>query len=104
MVENSESNDRLMAAYEAGRRVGMGVSAVALGCVTFLSLLGVEKALLTIVLGILACKGSPPAPFARKLGLVSIALGVVFLVTAAVLLVTFHQEFAEFVKLLQTLS
>jgi hypothetical protein len=36
-------------AYEAGRRVGFGVSALLLGFVTFLSLLGAEKAILAIV-------------------------------------------------------
>jgi hypothetical protein len=104
MFENGENDDRVIAAYETGRRVGMGVSAVALGFVTYLSLLGLEKAALTIVLGVLALRGSHPAPVARKLGIVSIALGCVFLLTVSVLFAVFHQELAEFITLLQSLS
>jgi hypothetical protein len=91
-------------AYDAGRRVGFGVSALALSLVAFLSLLGLEKAFLAIVLGALALKGEGSEPLARRLGTASILLSITFLLTALVLFIVFQDRFAELFRLLKDLS
>jgi hypothetical protein len=104
MTTSGEQLDRTAEAYDAGRRVGFGVSALALGLVTFLSLLGAEKAILAIALGALAVRGGDPSPLSRRLGTAAIVLGVVFLLTLAVVLVVFWDRAVEFVRLLQQVS
>lgn len=96
--------DRTAAAYDAGRCVGFGISALALGLISFLSLLGAEKAILAIVLGVLAVGGSDPSPLSRRLGGAAIVLGAVFLLTVGVVLVVFWDQAVEYVRLLQQLS
>jgi hypothetical protein len=104
MTTSSEQVDRTAKAYDAGRRVGFGVSALALGLVTFLSLLGVEKAILAIALGALAARGSDASPLSRRLGSAAMALGIVFLLTVGVVLVVYWDQAVELVHLLQQLS
>lgn len=103
MNEISELNqDR--AAYETGRRTGFGIAALALGLASFLSLLGAEKAILTIVLGVLASRGTAAGALPRRLGVAAIWLGAIFIVTLAVVLVLYHDKFIELIRLLQKLS
>jgi hypothetical protein len=104
MTTPQEHVDKTRTAYDAGRRVGFGISALALGLVTFLSLLGAEKAILAIALGALAVRGSDPSPLSRRLGSAAIVLGVVFLLTVGVALVVCWDQAVEFVRLLQQLS
>jgi hypothetical protein len=104
MTTSGEHVDKTAEAYDAGRRVGYGVSALALGLVTFLSLLGTEKAILAMALGFLAVRGSASSPLSRRLGSAAIMLGVVFLLTVGVVLVVFWDQAVEFVRLLQQLS
>ena len=54
MATGQEQEEQIAEAFNAGRRVGFGVSALVLSFVAFLSLLGAEKAILAIVLGTLA--------------------------------------------------
>jgi hypothetical protein len=104
MTGSGENLDNPAAAYDAGRRVGFGVSALALGLVTFLSLLGAEKAILAIVLGVLAARGSDARTLPWRLGVAAVVLGSVFLVTVGIVLVVFWDQAVEFVRLLQQLS
>jgi hypothetical protein len=104
MATLSENVDQRVEAYDAGRRVGFGVSALALGLVTFLSLIGAEKAILAIVLGTLAVRGSKARSLSRRLGAAAIVLGAVFLATVGVVLVVFWNDVVEFVMQLQRLS
>ena len=104
MTTSGEHVDKTTEAYDAGRRVGFGVSALALGLVAFLSLLGAEKAILAIALGVLAVRGNDSSPLSRRLGSAAIVLGVVFLLTVGVVLVVFWDQAVEFVRLLQQLS
>ena len=96
--------DKTAEAYDAGRRVGFGVSALAVGLITFLSLLGAEKAILAIALGVFAARGSDPGLLPRRLGNTAIALGTVFLVTVGLVLVVFWDKALELVQILQQLS
>jgi hypothetical protein len=91
-------------AFDAGRRAGFAVSAVALGLVSFLSLLGAEKAVLAIVLGVLALRGAPPGSSARRMGVAAVCLGALFLVTVGVVLVVYGDKLLELVRLLKKLS
>jgi hypothetical protein len=100
----SENVDKTAEAYDTGRRVGFGVSALALGLVTFLSLIGAEKAILAIVLGTLAVRGSKARSLSRRLGTAAVVLGAVFLVTVGVVLVVFWDACVEFVIQAQRLS
>ncbi len=96
--------DELTGAFCAGRRVGFGISAVALSLVGFLSLLGAEKAILAIVLGSLAIRGSHRGALARRFGITAICLAAVFLVTMAVVLVVCRGQLLEFLQMLHKLS
>lgn len=104
MNTNQETPRTVAEAYEDGRRVGFGISALALSLVAFLSLLGLEKALLAIVLGAFALRGNRTAPLARRLGTTSILLAITFLLTAVVLFIVFQDQFAELFRLLKELS
>ncbi len=99
-----EPQGRIEEAFQAGRRVGFGISALALGLVAFLSLLGTEKAILAIVLGALAIRGSAPGSPPRWLGVTAICLGSLFVLTVGVVLVVFWDRVVEFIQLLQRIS
>lgn len=99
-----KTTEKTTEAYNAGRRAAFGVSALALALVSFLSLLGAEKAILAIVLGVLAVRGSNAGTLSRQLGRAAIVLGTVFLITVAVVLVVYWDKAVELVRLLQQLS
>jgi len=90
--------------FAEGRRSGLATAALAVGVVSFLSLLGVEKAALAVVLGVLALRGAAPGTSARRLGLAAVLLGGLFVATLAVVLVLFRADFAKLLSLLQQLS
>ncbi len=96
--------EQITEAFRAGRRVGLGISALALSLVAFLSLLGAEKAILAIVLGALAIQGSGREAQARRLGRAAIGIGCVFLLAMVVGLVVFWDRVVEFVQMLSKLS
>jgi hypothetical protein len=104
MTTSAENVEKTTEAYDAGRRVAFGVSALALALVTFLSLLGAEKAILAIVLGTLAVKGPNAGTLSQQLGRAAIVLGTMFLLTVGVVLVVFWDQAIEFARLLQQLS
>ena len=93
----------LQHARERGRSEGFAIAAVALGVLSFIQLLGAEKALLAVVLGILALRGAA-SPRARTQGRIAIALGAIYLAVTATALVLFRDQFAELIRLLQTLG
>ena len=90
--------------YSVGLRVGFGIAALTIGLVSFLSLLGVEKAVTAIVFGALAMRGVAPGRLANRLGIAGVILGAVFLVTLAILLVLFHDRAMELIRMLAKLS
>jgi hypothetical protein len=91
-------------AFAAGRSAGLAIAALAAGVISFVSLLGAEKAVLAVVLGILAIRGAAPGSSARRLGILGILLGGLFVVTLVVLLAVLHDQFAKLVRLLHQLS
>jgi hypothetical protein len=104
MAETEQHDLSVLRAYDAGRRTGLAIAALALSLVGFLSLLGAEKAVLAIILGGLAMRGGQQKTAATRLGLAAVALGVVWLVSMAVLLIVYWPKVIELVNLLQRLS
>ena len=102
--EPSAAQDPLAQAFEDGRRAGLAAAAVAVSAIAFLSLLGAEKALLAIALGLLAWRGALPGSAARRLAAVAIGVATVFLVSIAVILIVFWGELVGLVHHLQKLS
>ena len=104
MNTEPQNHDSTNLAYATGRRDGLGIAALTLGIVTYVSLLGVEKAVLAIVLGALAIRGGRPGSVAQKLGRTSIVLGGLFIVTLIVVMICYREKVAELFALLQKLS
>lgn len=90
-------------ALQRGRSEGFAIAAVALGVLSFIQLLGTEKALLAIVLALLALRGLP-SPRNRAQSRIAIALGVLYLAITAITLILFRDGLAELIELLQTLG
>jgi hypothetical protein len=91
-------------AYEEGRRAGLATAALLIGVVSFISMLGVEKALVAITLGALTIKGPAAGRRARRMGTAAIVLGGLFIATVGVVLALFWDKVGEFLRLLQHLS
>ncbi len=104
MDTREHPRDQMMSSYDTGRRTGFGIAALALGCVSFLSLLGLEKAVLAIVLGGLAMRGAPQGNLSRRLGTAGIVLGIAFIMTAVVVLLVFHDKLMILIQALKDLS
>ena len=103
-VERSATEESLAQAFEAGRRAGLATAAVALSLIAFVSLLGAEKALLAIVLAVLARRGARPGSAARRLAAVAIGVAAVFLVSITFVLIRFWNELGDLVNHLRQLS
>jgi len=86
-----------------GRREGLAVAALALGLVSFLNLLGAEKAILALVLGFAGLSGATD-PHVRTRAFLAIGLGIAYLVTIVVVLVMFREQLRELIGLLHTLG
>jgi hypothetical protein len=100
----SVAEDAVAEAFEAGRRAGLATAALALSLVAFFSLLGAEKALLAIALGIMARRGSRPGSAGRRLATVAIGIATVFLISIGFILVWFWKELEDLVVHLRQLS
>jgi hypothetical protein len=104
MATVAHGQEPLAEAFDAGRRAGLAVAAVALGAVAFLSLLGLEKAGLAIILGLLALRGRKGGVTTRRLAMAAIGLGTVFMLTAAMVLAVYWDRLMRFLVVLQKLS
>lgn len=86
-----------------GRGEGLTMAALALGAVSFINLLGAEKALLTIVLAILGMRATRSGP-ARARGWMAIGLAVLQLAVVVTVLVLFRDKLGQLITLLHDLS
>jgi hypothetical protein len=86
-----------------GRREGYATAALALSAVSFTHLLGAEKALLAILLAVMALRGGR-SPVARSRGWAAIAIAGVYIVTLLTVLVLFRDELGQLIQLLKTLG
>lgn len=96
----TETETRLLA---QGRRQGLATAALALGVLSFIQLLGMEKALLAIGLAVLALRGAS-LPRTRGLAIAGLVLGGLYLAIAGVSLVLFRDKLTELIRLLQSLG
>lgn len=88
-------------AHALGRREGFATAALAIGLLSFVNLLGVEKGLLALVLGIAALSGTR---IAARRARVAIGLGVLQLCSIALVLILFHEKLGELIALLTKLG
>lgn len=95
--------DQARDAHSRGRAEGFAISALSLGALSFIQLLGTEKALLAIVLAVLAMRAAP-YPHSRTHSRIAIGLGVLYLVITLTALILFRDRFAELIRLLQSLG
>lgn len=96
--------DAIQAAFHQGRQTGLAMGALALSIVAFVSLLGLEKAILAAVLGLISIRGLAPGSPGRRYGTAAIAITIVYAVTFAIVLGVFHDRIAELARLLQQLG
>ncbi len=104
MEETKISEVHYSEAFRLGRSTGLAIAALVLSIVSFISLLGAEKAILSIVLGVLAARGAAQATLPRRLAVAAVCIGTVFLLTLIVLVVVYWGKFAELIQMLQKLS
>jgi hypothetical protein len=90
-------------AREQGRSEGLATAALALGALSFFQLLGAEKALLAIVLALVALRGARSQQIRRR-GWAALVLGGAYLVVTGVTLVLYGDKLGELIRLLQTLG
>ena len=98
------ANDPLQMAYAAGRRNGLAISAMAVAGLAFISMLGMEKAILAVVLARLAVRGAGAGEPSRRYSAWATVVACVYAATFAVVLIVFHRQLAELLRLLQHLS
>ncbi len=96
-------NEGEASALSRGRGEGLALAALALSAVSFLNLLGAEKALLAIVLAILGLS-SVRSNSSRRQCWIAIALASTYVATIIMVLVLFHDKLGQLVHLLQTLG
>jgi hypothetical protein len=90
--------------FADGRRHGLAIAALLISLVSFVSLLGAEKAIASITLGALALQGATAGTVPRRMGIAAICIASVFLITIAVVLIVFWDKLIEFVRLFEQLS
>lgn len=98
------NQDLYSEAFREGKRAGMALAAIASGAVAFISLLGIEKAVLAIVLAVLALRGAAAKSRTRRLAFVAVGLAVLYIVTFAVVMILFYDKLGELIRLLQQMS
>ena len=103
-AESHLFDETAKAAYRQGRQQGLAVAALTMSLVAFVSLLGLEKAILAGIMGVVALRGAPLGSSARKLGVTAVVIVCVYIATFGVLLVLFHEKFAQLFRLLQQLG
>jgi len=91
-------------AYREGRRAGLAIGALAASLVAFISLLGIEKAILAVALALLALRQAPRRSAGRKTALAAIVVACVYTVVFIVVIVVFREKLAGLLRQLQQLG
>lgn len=86
-----------------GRAEGLATGALAIALLAFVNLLGAEKGLLALVLGLVALRGAGAGP-ARRRARIAIGLGALQLVTVALVVLLFREEIGQLLALLAKLG
>jgi hypothetical protein len=90
--------------YQQGVRAGLATAALALGAVSFVNLLGLEKSVLTVVLALLALRGTIAPPRAQRRARAAILLAAAQMLIFAVLISVFHERLAHLIQALEKLG
>ena len=98
------STDPVDLAYSDGRRCGLAMGALSVSAVAFISLLGVEKAVLALALATLALSGSQGGTRARRLSVAAMVLACIYVITYVLVIVLYHQKLAELLHMMQQLG
>jgi len=88
-------------AFREGRRAGLAIAALAGSLVAFISLLGIEKAILAIALAIVAGRRAAPRSWTRRSAFVALGIAALYMLTFAVVMALYHEKVAELIRLLQ---
>jgi hypothetical protein len=103
-IESRESASYGQSAYGDGKSMGLALGALAASAVAFVSLLGIEKAGLALVLAVLAIRGTWSGSRARRLAIASIAVACIYAVTYILVIFVYHDKLAELLRLMQRLG
>ena len=96
--------DLTQASYADGRKAGLAIGALATAAAAFISLLGIEKAILALVLAILGFRGTQAGSRAKRLSLLAMLILCLYAVTCVTVLVLYHEKLAELFRLMQKLG
>lgn len=102
-MENALDNAVEMA-YQEGRRTGLAIGALAISGVAFISLLGLEKAILALVLGYLVARNAQHGSPTRKRAMTAIVVASVYVIAFFVMLALFHDKVAALIRCFQQLG
>jgi hypothetical protein len=99
---NAQTSDQ---AAVLGQKFAFATASLLLGLASFVSLLGLEKALLAVLFGWLALRADPKPALAERRGWakLGVALGGAMLVVVPTLLVVFRERVADFLQALEQL-
>ncbi|HEY1899299.1 MAG TPA: hypothetical protein VGG49_05865 [Steroidobacteraceae bacterium] len=104
MSDQAAGTDRVQAAFQEGRGVGLATGALALSVVAFLNLLGLEKSILAAVLAILALQSVAASRAVIRRGQAALVLAGVHFITVVTVIAVFHDKLLQLVHLLQKLG
>jgi hypothetical protein len=101
-MDNQESNKYVV----LGQKYAYATASLILGIACFVSLLGLEKAILAIVFAWLALKSTPPPALKerRAWAKAGIVLGTILLIIVPTLLIIFFDRIRELIDVLEKLS
>ncbi|HYF49220.1 MAG TPA: hypothetical protein VEJ63_07435 [Planctomycetota bacterium] len=98
------TDSAIQAAYAEGRQMGLSIAAVAMSAVAFLSLLGLEKALLALTLALLVLREARPGSQPRNRAKIAAVIAAVYCVCFVTALIVFRAQIAELIQMLQRMG
>jgi hypothetical protein len=104
MSDQAAETDRVQAAFQEGRGVGLATGAMALSVVAFFNLLGIEKSILAGVLAILALQSVGASRAVIRRGQAALIVAAIHLITVVAVIALFHDKLLQLVHLLQKLG
>ncbi len=96
--------DPAEAAYREGRSAGLALGALAISAVAFISLLGIEKAVLALALALLGMRGAVIGSRSRRLAIAAIVITCVYAATYIVVVALYHDKISALIRMLQQLG
>ena len=104
MQDHVTSTPAERAAYRRGQRAGLALAGLGIAVMAFISLLGVEKSLLALVIAAVALRGAGADRTTQRRAWLAIGLALVHWIVLGTVVTLFHQQLAQLIALLQRLS